>query len=853
MIGKSFDRYTLDAQIGRGGMGVVYRAHDATLGRDVAIKVISADRSSRIAKERFQREIQLAAGLQHPNIVPVHDVGELEGHLYYVMPLVEGQTLRERMQQAHGLALDEALGYARDIGQALDYAHRKGIVHRDIKPDNILITNGQALVVDFGLALAVEDSEDQRLTQEGTAVGTPLYMSPEQAWGGRPLDRRSDIYSLACLLYEMLAGSPPFVGANSLATLQRHMNDPVPHLRKVRADVRLHVDQALAKALAKHPEERFAFAREFVEAIRCSDSEADSSPTRAMSQLATLERRPGEAPSLASRAKLPAAIVSCLLALALMYGAWIRWSQPTRSSDPAVAVLPFTNLSEETSLDLIGIGVAQTLITQLSTVSSLRILAGSSDGLVGDIQPNELAHKLGASHIVRGTIQKDAERLQVTVNLIRADASVSWGGTFESSEGDLFELQRRISTGLSEALALQLSESQRAGLQRRPTDDRDAYAEYVQGRAFLQRRDLPGNLERATTLLQSATSRDTDFALAHAALGETFWQRYRASAESSWVDEAMRAARKARDLDPDHPYVRYALAVIYEGTGRADDAIQELSQALELQPNHDAALALLGKVYADQNDTEEAILFFDRAIEGRPGYWGHYREKGKALLRSGRYQEASQAFARVTELQPDSAWGFQQLGVSFHMIGDLDRALVNYEKAVAIGPSPGAYSNMGTMHYRRGEYQKAIENYSRALELRPSSQETWRNLGDAYRRIERSEEAEEAYVRAIELVNERLRVNSRSGRLYAMRALYHAKLQREAEALGDLDRAEALGPREASLLTRRAEAFALLGHDREALDALEQAVQEGLTVSEITEIDELESLRHHPRYIALVN
>ncbi len=260
------DRYTVQREIGRGGMATVYLALDVKHDRPVAIKVLKPDLASGVVEERFQREISIAAKLNHPRILPLHDSGSADGLLYYVMPYVEGKSLRERLDEEGHLTTEDAARIAREIGEALDYAHEQGVVHRDIKPDNILLTAGGAVVMDFGIASALEQAGGEQLTQTGMSVGTPRYMAPEQA-GHQPLDGRADQYSLACVVYEMLGGAPPFTGPTPAAILARHSVDPVPSLRTVRPGVSVSVEKVVEKALAKVPVDRFTSSVEFADAL----------------------------------------------------------------------------------------------------------------------------------------------------------------------------------------------------------------------------------------------------------------------------------------------------------------------------------------------------------------------------------------------------------------------------------------------------------------------------------------------------------------------------------------------------------------------------------------------------------
>ncbi len=261
------DRYAVKRELGQGGMAIVYLADDLKHGRKVAIKVLRPELAAALGPERFLREIEIAAGLHHPHVLPLYDSGEADGFLYYVMPLAEGESLRDRLSRENQLPLDDALKIARDVADALSYAHSRGVVHRDIKPDNILLESGHAVVTDFGIARAIDEAGGEKLTQTGLAIGTLSYMSPEQATGQTVLDGRSDVYALGCVLYEMLVGEPPYTGPTPQAIIAKRFSDPIPSARRIRQAIPETIDTAIHKALESAPADRFATALEFSEAL----------------------------------------------------------------------------------------------------------------------------------------------------------------------------------------------------------------------------------------------------------------------------------------------------------------------------------------------------------------------------------------------------------------------------------------------------------------------------------------------------------------------------------------------------------------------------------------------------------
>jgi eukaryotic-like serine/threonine-protein kinase len=268
------DHYQIERELGHGAMATVYLAHDIQLNRDVAIKVLLPELGFVLGPERFRREIEVVTEMSHPHILPIYDSGEAGGELYYVMPYVAGESLRARLFRERQIPLDDALRIAAEVASALDHSHRHGVIHRDIKPENILLEEGRALVADFGIARAVNAVGKGKLTSTGVSIGTPTYMSPEQGMADPKLDSRTDIYSLGCVLYEMLAGSPPFTGRTTQALIARHSLDAVPSLSVVRATIPEEVEEVVTRALAKVPADRFSTAGEFAHALSlCRQSE----------------------------------------------------------------------------------------------------------------------------------------------------------------------------------------------------------------------------------------------------------------------------------------------------------------------------------------------------------------------------------------------------------------------------------------------------------------------------------------------------------------------------------------------------------------------------------------------------
>jgi serine/threonine-protein kinase len=505
------DRFTIEREVGRGGMATVYLAHDRKHDRPVAVKVLKREIAASVGSARFLREIRTAARLQHPHIMPLHDSGEANGFLYYVMPYVQGESLRDRLAREAQLPLDDALHIAHDIADALDHAHANDIVHRDIKPENILLSGGHAIVMDFGISRAVSASAgEETITFPGLAVGTPAYMSPEQATAGRVIDGRADVYALACVVYEMLTGHPPFLGTTAQEILARQSLDPVPSLLASRPDLHGNVDRALAKALAKAPADRYSTAGAFVEA--CADSDVDG-----------VQHEPG-------RHWLRAAIVLIGIA-ALAFASFKAMRSATNTpalqsagTPPSIAVLTFKNIGNDSSSEALSEGISEEIASTIGRIPGLDVKAPRSSFSLKDrnLSVPEMGRALGVRYLVDGSVQSDARRLRVRVGLVSAsNDSTLWRNEYDRPLGDVFAMQDDIARAIASELRVKLAPSAAQRLSRISTRSAEAHELYLRGRFFFQRRDSL-SLRKAREYFERAITQDSTYALAYAGLSDTY-------------------------------------------------------------------------------------------------------------------------------------------------------------------------------------------------------------------------------------------------------------------------------------------------------------------------------------------
>ncbi len=664
-------RYQLERELGRGGMATVYLAHDVRHDRPVALKVLHPDLANALGPERFQREIKLAARLQHPHILTVHDSGEDAGQLWFTMPFVEGETLRERLAREKQLPVEDAVRIAREAADALDYAHRHGVVHRDIKPENILLSEGHALVADFGIARAPGDGGAQ-LTQTGTSVGTAAYMSPEQAAGERDVDGRSDIYSLAIVLYEMLAGETPFAAATPQATIARRFTETPAPINSIRDTVPAAVDGAVQKALARTTADRFATARQFADALAPSTSTV---PTTA-------------APSRAKRRAIPSSFamlgIGILIGLGVLF-AWRRHSPAVAASDAGIrrlAVLPFENLGDSTDAYFAD-GVTDAVRGKLTALSGLEVIArASSEQYRGhDKSPQQIADELGVRYLLTGTVRwakspDGGSRVQVSPELVEVGdgtARSRWQQPFDAPLTDVFQVQGDIAGKVASALDVALGAGDQRQLAERPTQNLAAYDAYLKGQAIIGN-DLP-SLHRAIALYEQAVKLDPDFGLAWTRLAYSRGLengRVSTSASLAAMDSAM---ARAMTLVPHAAATYQARSIIASLRNDTITMNAVLGEGIARYPNDpDLLRGVAITQLEDPSDSlrvDSALTTLRRALAVDPRSVRTLRAYGSAFASLYRWPEAREQYRRALDIAPGDLITIESLTFSYLSIGDL--------------------------------------------------------------------------------------------------------------------------------------------------------------------------------------
>ncbi|MBC7928851.1 MAG: tetratricopeptide repeat protein [Bryobacteraceae bacterium] len=848
LVGRSFCGYDIVEQLGAGGMGVVYRALDRKLDRSVAIKVLpqTASEAGALARSRFLREARSASALDHPNVGTIYGAEALEdGSLCIVMACYEGGSLADRLR--HGkLAEAEAVRIATGIADGLAAAHASGIIHRDVKPSNVVFTKaGLAKVVDFGLARRTDGSET--LTESHTIVGTAAYMSPEQA-RGLELDGRTDVWSLGVVLYQMLSGRTPFARPDVAAQLYAVVHEDPPPLAVSSPDLL----RAVTKAMAKKPEERFtsmsAFAAELrrITADRAHLSDLETQPITPSGSDFTL-RRPRTRKILAIAACLTLAVALGATALnpALRETATSFWPRgPVQHI--TLAIMPFG--SSETELTGLAGGLSHAVNARFSQLDALRdtfsvLPVGEPVGRK-TADSNDAFRSLGATIVITGDLRrKDKDLLRLELQIRQKSGVAPASIQIDGKKQDPASLEDRAITEIARVLEIRTDSHVLDQLRRKGPAAAHAYEPYLRAVGYLERHDVKGNLEQAIEDFGQTLLLDPKFAMARVGLSRASRTRYLKDRDQSNLQHAQNYALQALELDPSLAEAHVSLGLVYKETNRRDLAVLEFQKALQSEPRNINALMGIADSYEALGRLSEAEATYKRAVALRPHLWNPINNLARFYMRQKQYPEADREFRRALELTPDNSGLHSNLGVALTRQRRLPEAVRAFESSLALNPTYPALVNLGNLHYQQRNFRQAAEMYGKALQLNSNDFRVWGSRGQALRHSGApGEEVGQALRRAIDLGQNSLKTDTGDTYSLPLLSVYHATLGERAQAASYLQRALTNVNVPASALAYCAIAYELLGNRDRSVKLIRQALDSGYTWDELRGDAELQGV-----------
>ncbi len=859
---------------GSGGMGVVYRARDQRLERTVALKFLPAElNASEREKERFLREARTASSLDHPNIGVIHGIEVTDdGHTFIVMAFYEGSSLAQRIQK-NPMKLHEAIGIARQMAQGLGEAHGHGIVHRDVKPSNVMLTSsGLVKIVDFGLARAMTE---QTASQTGV-TGTVRYMSPEQAMD-RGVDQHCDIWALGVVFAEMLTGNTPFHADSITAMLFSILNDPPKGLDSVHPALQ----PILYRALAKDPERRYGTCTEFLADLKAAEREipeeaagADVTQkvpstsrggrTNAHTRRLLEEASRGAWGPAAKRGSPTTRWLLGALVLLLSLGIALGFITPLREKVIAlvtgapsvkhVAVLPFDNIGSNPENAALTDGLMDSLAGRLSNLDvgnqSLWVVPNSEVRRRNINDPGDALKALGANLVVKGSVQRDGNDIRLTVNLIDTKNLRQVGSAMvEDPAGDLSTLEDEAVSRLAKLMNISVTADMlhNTGGSLNPA----AYEDYLTALGYTQRYDKPGNLDLAIVSLQKAIQTDPGFALGYAQLAEAYRLKYIVEQNAHWLDEAQAYCQKAVQLDNRGPAAYVTLAQIHDALGKHDLALQEFQHALQLDPKDADALGGLARSYEQSGRTVDAEKAWQESVALRPDDWNGYNKLGAFYDRQGKYPQAIEAYKHALQITPDNAEVYSNLGSAYiDQGGEKNMPLAEdaLKKSIALGPGYPAYANLGMLYMQEKRFAEAATATEHALKINGNDYMVWNNLIVAYDGAKQPAQAAAARRKTEELAERVVQLKPRDALAQSTLASLYAADKLNDKALARIKTSLALAPDDPNVLSNVGEAYEFLGDRAQALQFIQKSLAKGYALEDIRNTPGLQGLVADSRF-----
>ncbi len=865
LAGTVIGRFAVQERLGEGGMGEVYRAQDTRLGRSVALKRMApVFRGDPQYRQKFLKEAERASRFTDPHIAALYDILEENNELFLVMEFVQGRNLSRRLRDP--MAMSEFLRIAVECAHALAAAHAHDILHCDIKPENIMITDSGAVkVLDFGVA--------RRLAQDGTATspstagvsGTTGYIAPEIILEQVPT-AAADIFSLGVVFYEALAGFHPFHRGGFFETCEAVLHTEPPPLDQI-GDTPSALSTIVARMLAKQVADRYQSAADVIEALKAvepGDAMLPSGavripagpdtptikhiPTRRATgrNLGWVRRRP----KMTALAAVAAVLV--LFAVTVSRQPLWRWARNIMGAKPQLlAVLPFASTDANPAQQAFAAGLAEAVSARLGggPDDSVQVVPVSELRAQNVDSVEKARQQFGADLVLSGSLRESGNLVRVSYNLVDARTRTELrGDTITVAAGDPFALEDQVMASLLRSLRLGPQRASPHG-----TTDGSAYVYYLRGRGYLQDYTRAENLDAAVAEFKNALQRDPNYALAYAGMGQAYWHKFQELRDPGQVGNATLACERALAIDPSLAQAHVCLGTAYINTGRYNEAIQQFQQAVARDPNSDDAVRGLAYALEKAGRLGDAENTFREAIRLRPHYWANYNQLGAFYFRRGRYEEAIRLFQQVITIAPENYRGYANLAGAYIMQGKYADSIAPLQRSVGIRPNPAGFSNLGSAYFFERHFDEAVRAFSQAVDLNPNDYELRGNLADAqYWAANQRDAAAESYRKAIELAAPRLQVNPRDAPVLLALAQYHAMLGENAAAQDFLARATDADPSNGDLPRTAAIIYAQFGDRERTIRELEKFFAGGGSPAYVRSWPIFDSLNSDARYQQLL-
>jgi len=852
-IGQVFGHYRLIERIGAGGMGVVFRAHDEKLRRDVAVKILPHSLFSQVtSREQFHQEALAVGRISHPNVAMAFDFGQENGVDYLVTEFVPGVNLDEKIDD-QPLPQKTVLELGMQLMSGLAAAHREHVIHRDLKPGNVRIhRDGQLKILDFGLAQLMEPvdeaAETCNLDTDLAISGTLPYMAPELL-RAEPADERVDVWAAGAVLYEMATGQRAFPERQSARLIDSILHQEPVKPSLLNPKLTTSVEAVILRALDRDLDRRYQSANEMY---------ADLHQVYIGDEIATETLRRSSVVQLQARKRARKLVL--ILAVALLAGVVLgyfakRWWTPRQR---ILAVLPIDTVGQDAATNALGIGLMETLSAKLAQASdndSIQIISARDLRDQGVKTAGDAQREFGSDLVLESSLQKEGQTIRVNTFLVDAKTHRQVASrTITVNADDSFGLQDRVVGETLDMLPVRINAEERRKLAVRQDTKPAAYEAYIRGRGYIVDFSRPEDIDSAVAEFSRAVEIDPNYALAYAALGKTYWAGFQEFFRGNdWMAKASQNCEKALALNPDLVEGHVCQGNVFNGAGKYDKGAEEFQRALQSEPGNEDALRGLGDAYTNLGNVAAAEATYKKAVALRPHYWAVYNWLGGFYAAQSRYAEAAAMYKKVTELAPNSYLGYSNLGGVALFQGHYQDAVDMFRRSVALRPNTDGYNNLGYAYTLLGRYPEGIAALEQALRIADTDWMNWGNLGDAlYWSSNRRSEAPEKYRKAVSIALPQLQVNPDDVNTLSYLANYSAMLNEKDAALTYMQKALGLAPTNGDVLFRAAIVYNHLGQTDQALAFLKKAADVGYSRAIIRDTPDFAPLRQNPQFQAVV-